>query len=343
MAGYTVFKVGYGTTAQRSAYTPAQGELIFDTDLTQIFFGDGSTAGGNALGGVSTFVALSDVPSSYSGQALKLLRVNAGETAVEFVTAPYAQNSFETIAVSGESDVVADSSTDTLTLANGTGMTIATNASTDTITFSVAATAVTPGSYGSATQVGTFTVDSTGRLTAASNTSIQSASTSQQGLVELAIGSEVNTGTSTTLAVTPDALAESYAGRKAVGLYVVDAATALATGDGLFYFRIPTTLNGMDLVGVAASVTTASTSGTPTIQIARGRQAAAGTAHAYVDMLSTLITIDANEYDSKDATTAAVINTSNDDVATGDLIRIDCDVAGTSTTGLHVNLIFGLP
>ena len=43
-------------------------------------------------------------------------------------------NVFGTIAVSGQSDVVADSTTDTLTLAAGTNITITTNASTDTIT-----------------------------------------------------------------------------------------------------------------------------------------------------------------------------------------------------------------
>jgi hypothetical protein len=41
---------------------------------------------------------------------------------------------FKTIAVSGQSDVVADSVTDTLTLAAGANVTITTNASTDTIT-----------------------------------------------------------------------------------------------------------------------------------------------------------------------------------------------------------------
>jgi hypothetical protein len=44
-------------------------------------------------------------------------------------------NSFATIAVSGESDVVADSSTDTLTFVGAGGITITTNAGTDTITF----------------------------------------------------------------------------------------------------------------------------------------------------------------------------------------------------------------
>jgi hypothetical protein len=44
------------------------------------------------------------------------------------------QLAFKTIAVSGQSDVVADSATDTLTLAAGSNITITTNAGTDTIT-----------------------------------------------------------------------------------------------------------------------------------------------------------------------------------------------------------------
>lgn len=45
-----------------------------------------------------------------------------------------SSDSFKTISVSGQSDVVADSSTDTLTLAAGSNITITTNAGTDTIT-----------------------------------------------------------------------------------------------------------------------------------------------------------------------------------------------------------------
>lgn len=45
-----------------------------------------------------------------------------------------APNTFSTIAVSGQSNVVADSSSDTLTLAAGTNITITTNATTDTVT-----------------------------------------------------------------------------------------------------------------------------------------------------------------------------------------------------------------
>ena len=110
---------------------------------------------------------------------------------------------------------------------------------------------------------------------------------------------------------------------------------ALATGDGKAYFRVPSTINGCNLVGVAAHVTTVSSSGTPTIQVHNVTQAA--------DMLSTRVTIDANEKDSKDATAAAVIDTGNDDVATGDELRVDVDVAGTGTKGLIVELQFRLP
>jgi hypothetical protein len=45
-----------------------------------------------------------------------------------------SSDSFKTIVVSGQSDVVADSATDTLTLVAGTNVTITTNAGTDTIT-----------------------------------------------------------------------------------------------------------------------------------------------------------------------------------------------------------------
>lgn len=129
--------------------------------------------------------------------------------------------------------------------------------------------------------------------------------------------------------VTPTALT------RIVVIKVIADATALTTGDGKTYFTVPAELNGMDLVSVGAHVYTVSSSGTPTVQIYNLTQS--------VDMLTTRVTIDANEKDSKDATAAAVIDTANDDVATGDEIRIDVDVAGTGTAGLEVRLGFRLP
>ncbi len=159
----------------------------------------------------------------------------------------------------------------------------------------------------------------------------------------LASIAETNTGTDANKSVTPDGLAGSYAGSKNIGLYVVQAGVSLSTGDGKAYMRIPPELNGMNLVSCSAAITTTSSSGNPTFMIARGRQASPTSAHSYVDMLSTAITIDATEYDSKDATTAPVVNGSNDDVATGDLIRVDIDGVGTGSAGLIVTLTFRLP
>lgn len=155
--------------------------------------------------------------------------------------------------------------------------------------------------------------------------------------------STTNTGTSATTIVTPDGLAGSYAGTKNLDYYILDAQYLLTTGDGKAYSRIPADLNGMDIIGVACGVNTTSSSGTPTIQLARGRQSSATSAHSYVDVLSTRVTIDATEYDSKDATSASVINTSNDDLATGDLLRWDIDVTGTGTKGLSCNVRARLP
>jgi len=54
-----------------------------------------------------------------------------------------SQNLFSTIAVSGQSNVVADSSTDTVTFAAGSNMTISTNSGSDTITFAAGTTSHT--------------------------------------------------------------------------------------------------------------------------------------------------------------------------------------------------------
>lgn len=46
--------------------------------------------------GGTSFIGLTDVPASFSGASLKLLRVNSGETALEFFTAPYINSSGST-------------------------------------------------------------------------------------------------------------------------------------------------------------------------------------------------------------------------------------------------------
>lgn len=161
------------------------------------------------------------------------------------------------------------------------------------------------------------------------------ATTTAMGVVELATIAEVSAGSDTDRAITPDALAGSIYGIKEFALKPIAEDTALTTGDGKMYFVIPAGLDGMNLVTIAAHVFTASSSGTPTIMIHNKTDA--------VDMLSTAITIDANELDSKDAATPPVIDTANDDVSEGDELRIDVDAAGTGTAGLEVRFGFRKP
>jgi hypothetical protein len=112
---------------------------------------------------------------------------------------------------------------------------------------------------------------------------------------------------------------------------LLNTTTALTTGDNKARIRIPAKYNGMNLTAVAAS--RQSGTGVPSIQVRNATDA--------VDMLSTPITIDTGETDSSTAATPPVINTSYDDVVTGDQIAIDVDGAGTTTLSCVVELIFG--
>lgn len=172
---------------------------------------------------------------------------------------------------------------------------------------------------------------------------IGTASDTTTGVVELATIAETNTGTDATRAVTPDGLAGSNYGVSKVSILVADPqGSAITTGDGKALIRIPAELNGFNLIGVAACLSTVSSSGAVTVQVRRSRRTNA-TTRSSADMLSTAITIDQSEFDTEDAATAAVINTSNDDVQTGDHIYIDIDGAGTGAKGLVVELRFQLP
>jgi plastocyanin len=62
------------------------------------------------------------------------ITTNAGTDTITITNSGSASDSFTTIAVTGQSNVVADSATDTLTLAAGSGISITTDASTDTVT-----------------------------------------------------------------------------------------------------------------------------------------------------------------------------------------------------------------
>ena len=92
-----------------------------------------------AVSGQSNVVAdsTSDTLSLVAGSNMTITTNESGDSITFASTGGGggSQNVFSTIAVSGQNNVVADSTTDTLTLVAGSNMTITTNDSSDTITF----------------------------------------------------------------------------------------------------------------------------------------------------------------------------------------------------------------
>ncbi len=109
-----------------------------------------------------------------------------------------------------------------------------------------------------------------------------------------------------------------------IAVTVSGEANDLTTGTAKATFRLP---YAMTLTGVRASLSTASTSGNPTFDVNEN-----GTT-----ILSTKLSIDANEKTSTTAATPPVIS----DTALADdaEITVDCDVAGTGARGAKVYLI----
>jgi len=127
----TEFKIMNGTdfdveTHDGSSAGLRLGNTLVTATAAELNILDGDTA--------ATSTTLVDADRFVVNDAGTMVQVAASDVAT-YIGA--ASSVFKTISVSGQSDVVADSNTDTLTLAEGTGVTITTNASTDTITFTV--------------------------------------------------------------------------------------------------------------------------------------------------------------------------------------------------------------
>jgi hypothetical protein len=108
-----------------------------------------------------------------------------------------------------------------------------------------------------------------------------------------------------------------------------DMTTALTTGTNKNYWYAPAA--GMTIKGVRLTLATASSSGTPTVDINE-----AGTT-----ILSTKITVDQDEWDSVNATAAAVISDSA--IAANAKLDFDIDVAGTGAAGAQVQILYTVP
>jgi len=118
------------------------------------------------------------------------------------------QLSFTTVSANGTS-LVADSSSDTLTITSAVanGIFVTGTSGTDTIDIGLINSGVTATGYGDSVSIPTFVVDSKGRLTSVSNTSIRSGSTSQTGIILL---QDSFTSTSTSNAATANSVKNAY-------------------------------------------------------------------------------------------------------------------------------------
>lgn len=165
-----------------------------------------------------------------------------------------------------------------------------------------------------------------GDLSANRTLAVSAASDTASGVVELLTNAEALTGSDTTRAATAANLAYVLARQAEYATIAIgDETTAITTGTAKVTWRAPFALT---LTAVRASLTTASSSGTPTFDINEG-----GTT-----VLSTKLTIDANELTSTTAATAAVISDSA--IADDALMTIDVDTAGTGAAGAKITLYF---
>ena len=148
---------------------PRSGELWFDIDTAQLYlyYNDGDTAqwvqpasiavGAGGGGGGDSFrtISVDGQSNVVADSATDTLTLVAGSNVtittdpdtdaitISAVGSGGASNSFTNIAVSGQNTVVAESTTDTLTLIAGSGISITTNQDTDSVTITNSASAST--------------------------------------------------------------------------------------------------------------------------------------------------------------------------------------------------------
>jgi hypothetical protein len=116
-----------GTNAQLTSATTSLAGLMTGSDKTKLDgIESGATADQTGAEIKTAYEAEANTNAFTDAEQTKLSGIETGATA--------DQNLFETIAVSGQSDIVADGTKDTLTVAGGNEIDVTTNATTDTLT-----------------------------------------------------------------------------------------------------------------------------------------------------------------------------------------------------------------
>jgi len=214
-------------------------------------------------GGGGTLDSLSDVVITGTPTNGQVLKYDSGtNTWVNGTDATGggggSSNSFETIAVAGQSNVVADSATDTLTLVAGTGITITTTSGSDTITIastvSGGATAFTGLTDRSDLTVDQFYLPAITRLVVTANGSsayrFDQYSTTDNPTIYAISGTTIAFDLNNGLSSHPFLIRFSGANYN-TGLVHVTSAGVVTTGSsaqgktsGTLYWKIPAGING---------------------------------------------------------------------------------------------------
>ena len=215
----TQVQIRRGNTAQTAAFTGSIAELTVDTDKKVVVVHDGTTAGGIPLSKESTASTIFNhangaFDKANSANVLAQAGYNQANTATTSAQAAFdkanqtAQLAFTTVSANGTS-LVADANNDTLTITSAVanGIFVSGNSSTDALDIGLINSGVTASGYGDSISVSTFVVDTKGRLTSASNTTIRSGTTSQTGVIQL---EDSVTSTSTSNAATPSSVKTAY-------------------------------------------------------------------------------------------------------------------------------------
>lgn len=233
-------------------------EVAYSELSEKLFYGVGTGGEGGtattivAIGGPGAYTTL-DTTQTISGAKTFTGTVSLGSSATAVTKSPgnnstaVATTAYVDAAVSGSSTdlnvagdsgstVVIDPTTETLGILGGTGLSSV--GSGNNITINLDNTAVTAGSYGSATAIPTFTVDAQGRLTAAGTASISTTlnTAGDSGTGSVALGTQsltISGGTGLTATASNQSVtlnldnttvtAASYGSASSVATFTVDA------------------------------------------------------------------------------------------------------------------------
>lgn len=213
-------------------------ELAYNEVDDTLYYGKGTGGVGGiattveAIGGKGAYVGLTGTQTitgnkTFSGtialgSSASATTQTAGDNSTKVATTGYvdaavvaATYNFTLAGDSGTSQTIDDA--ETVTISGGTGLSSVAS-STNTITLNLDNTAVTAGSYGSATQIPTFTVDAQGRLTAASYASISTS---------LTVGAD--TGTADAVALATDTL--TFSGGEGIDTAVTNNTITISAED----------------------------------------------------------------------------------------------------------------